>query len=1127
MTTTSRTSLELRVQVHVADPIGPSSSTHVYDDRAFASPDVWQRLGALSLDFGKYDPWNLTRGGMLQRPTLFWLSPANQDSPTAKSGVYLSATYASEFTKLSDISCSATAVKPILLSEIILVALSESAFDLAHRLPAEIEEWFCRGSRLIRQGSKYTCHVVNGFVEDAYDQSTDARYTFEVAISEPVLQGIARVGSTRLLVTLGPPNPSVRSPSVDPSSPIEDDVSIDEFFLAGSTLTEGKASRNGHGINGILSVNGHGVVSPPPSPPESPKPFTDGITVSFNSLEHVVNNGHDSSTTVYLRTSALAQMGVFDGDWAIAEGAYRRLIQVRTADDLLDSQELSLTSPTLRRNMAPNKQSSDEVRLQLRASPFGAGPPVIPTAKTATLARIASPESIDRSHQKSFLQSLKRYFAGTKRIVKKGDLIAVGISTAPTFDSIEDEDTKEDTSAVVEDAEDDDVQPDSLVFFVVTNLEYDVLPQSEDRTFSDSFLQAAMGELGCWVDPTVTRMVQTGLEHSIVPDMTSFLGLDTQDFCPSRFPMKNSTAYKKLHDFANAPLRENAADYGLELSVLLNGAQGSGSAELAQHVARTIGYHILKVNVYDTIAETENKTFANLKEHFNTATSCAPCVLILENVDAFAQTTQRSETNKEPAIVSEFRECISELSQAWKRTTFPVVVVGTSSQVESIPSGILTCFKQEISCDVPNEREREDILKAASEGDVLGADVSLKNLATQTAALTFSDILDLISRSRLCCIERTMKAIRETDNDESDAIHAGLVLTKADFDVALEKARASFSQSIGAPSIPNVSWDDVGGLASVKEDILDTIQLPLDHPELFADGLKQRSGILLYGPPGTGKTLLAKAVATSCSLNFFSVKGPELLNMYIGESEANVRRVFQRARDASPCVIFFDELDSVAPKRGNQGDSGGVMDRIVSQLLAELDGMSSTGSASSVFVIGATNRPDLLDPALLRPGRFDRMLYLGISETHDAQLKILEALTRKFRLDPDLDLRTIAERCPFNYTGADFYALCSDSMLKAMSRKAEEVDAKIARLNASSPILNHQYPITPQYYLSAMAEPSDTDVLVSSVDFEQALAELVPSVSQSELEHYKAVQQRFTNDAPAKRKGKGKEVQRS
>lgn len=187
--------------------------------------------------------------------------------------------------------------------------------------------------------------------------------------------------------------------------------------------------------------------------------------------------------------------------------------------------------------------------------------------------------------------------------------------------------------------------------------------------------------------------------------------------------------------------------------------------------------------------------------------------------------------------------------------------------------------------------------------------------------------------------------------------------------------------------------------------------------------------------------------------------------MYIGESEANVRRVFQRARDAKPCVIFFDELDSVAPKRGNHGDSGGVMDRIVSQLLAELDGMSGGKESADVFVIGATNRPDLLDPALLRPGRFafciqlffiiakfdlsrrrfDRMLYLGVSNSHEAQLNILEALTRKFRLDPSLDLRSIAQKCPLNLTGADFYALCSDAMLNAMSRKAEGIDAKICK----------------------------------------------------------------------------------
>jgi peroxin-6 len=257
-------------------------------------------------------------------------------------------------------------------------------------------------------------------------------------------------------------------------------------------------------------------------------------------------------------------------------------------------------------------------------------------------------------------------------------------------------------------------------------------------------------------------------------------------------------------------------------------------------------------------------------------------------------------------------------------------------------------------------------------------------------------------QARLEKLSETSNALYPSENHATirDIEVAGgpgaVALTKADFDGAVDAARKNFADSIGAPKIPNVGWDDVGGLTHVKEAVMETIQLPLARPELFAKGMKKRSGILFYGPPGTGKTLLAKAIATEFSLNFFSVKGPELLNMYIGESEANVRRVFQRARDARPCVVFFDELDSVAPKRGNQGDSGGVMDRIVSQLLAELDGMSDgEEGGGGVFVIGATNRPDLLDQALLRPGRFDKMLYLGISDTHEKQRTILEALTRK------------------------------------------------------------------------------------------------------------------------------------
>jgi peroxin-6 len=386
----------------------------------------------------------------------------------------------------------------------------------------------------------------------------------------------------------------------------------------------------------------------------------------------------------------------------------------------------------------------------------------------------------------------------------------------------------------------------------------------------------------------------------------------------------------------------------------------------------------------------------------------------------------------------------------------------------------------------------------------LASDASVASFATQTAALVAIDIVDFLTQAQVISVRESLdeNACR-TRSLSTIAIRANHV------DLSLLKARTTFAQNIGAPKIPAVRWEDIGGLSRVKNEILDTIQLPLEHPELFIEGLKKRSGILLYGPPGTGKTLLAKAVATSCSLNFFSVKGPELLNMYIGESEANVRRIFQRARDAKPCVIFFDELDSVAPKRGNQGDSGGVMDRIVSQLLAELDGMSA-GNGGDVFVIGATNRPDLLDPALLRPGRFDRMLYLGVSETHEAQLDILRALTRKFKLDRDLNLAAIAKVCPFHYTGADFYALCSDAMLNALNRKVTELDSKIAQLNKQSEFRQHQ--LTPQYYLTEIAGSDDLHISVTQMDFIRALNELVPSVSAVEMQHYATIQKRFMQE---------------
>ena len=277
------------------------------------------------------------------------------------------------------------------------------------------------------------------------------------------------------------------------------------------------------------------------------------------------------------------------------------------------------------------------------------------------------------------------------------------------------------------------------------------------------------------------------------------------------------------------------------------------------------------------------------------------------------------------------------------------------------------------------------------------------------------------------------------------------------------------------------------------------MELPLKHPELFAGGLRRRSGVLLYGPPGTGKTLLAKAVATECAVNFMSVKGPELINMYVGESERQIREVFARARRARPCVVFFDELDSLAPARGRGSDSGGVMDRVVSQLLAEIDGAQGGGGGDDVFVVGATNRPDLLDAALLRPGRLDRLLYVGVAADPAAQLSVLRALTRRFQLHADVDLGELSVRCPPRLTGADLYALCSDAWMTALKRVIAEREAQAQAGGGAAG----------QGSGAGQGGGRRDDVVVRHADFVAALHDLRPSLSEADVARYEAVRDQY------------------
>jgi peroxin-6 len=635
-----------------------------------------------------------------------------------------------------------------------------------------------------------------------------------------------------------------------------------------------------------------------------------------------------------------------------------------------------------------------------------------PYAKDIAIHHIRTPISAERAYQTAVLGGLKRYFAHKLRLVRQGDLIAVPVDAqlgralqeAPGAGGSEVDDVVALTARSTESGGESVSNLDSVAWFKVGHIQVQKSDEDEDGT-----AESLWGTVAC-IDSTTVAMHGSGFETSRIPGIKDstwpyYLGLKKtpqrgSDGGPPQLADRDQQHVpplrRQLRELLAAATSQRAVHLKMPPVVILltSTHRNIGKTTMAKDACSDMGLHTYTIDAYDIISEgggsgSDVKTEGFLRTRADRAISCGPecCALLVQHVEAL--TADRIETS--------IKEILEDVR----------VLIATTNEVDKVPDGVRALFTHELEMGAPDEAEREAILRTVIEdrGVSLEPAIDLNAIALKTAALVAGDLLDVVERASVAQRSR-LEALSAKSGRGNLTVTvrdvqvaggpAARCLTAADFEVAVEAARKNFSDSIGAPKIPNVTWDDVGGLGNVKDAITETIQLPLERPELFAKGMKKRSGILFYGPPGTGKTLLAKAIATEYSLNFFSVKGPELLNMYIGESEANVRRVFQRARDARPCVVFFDELDSVAPKRGNQGDSGGVMDRIVSQLLAELDGMSGGEDAGGVFVIGATNRPDLLDPALLRPGRFDKMLYLGVSDTHEKQQTILEALTRKY-----------------------------------------------------------------------------------------------------------------------------------
>lgn len=820
--------------------------------------------------------------------------------------------------------------------------------------------------------------------------------------------------------------------------------------------------------------------------------------IPVNDILPPVPQSVDTESIAFAHLSQLANLGIFSGDVVLAKGkdSSRYLLLHSHPDSSSINYDSLYVSPMLKYNLG----GADTIKLEKVTGKR----PSFEAAKDVTLSRVSSPQSTDKYNQTAFLQGLKSYFTkGMSRFVVNNDLIPIPINSelSKLFfsnvkqNSTEDSDESIDLESLVLN---DTTEVDTVIWFQVLGL-----PDDNQHVIS----------------PMHTRMVQSGVVQTLAPSTNlkwePYFGLTSEfDFLNTK-----QTDFKyaeTLKNLLSASLTPRGAS--LKPTIMLKSSKrGAGKSTVLSSVAGQLGIHEMSLDAHDVIGDSDTKTLALLKARLERASTTDHCLVCIKHLEALAK--KNDVDGKDTSLVNGLVDLLDEFSARGG-----LIIAATVNDPDVIADSVRMKFKFEVDVSVPTESERRAIFEYLTgphggfnhigylsskidtevcDGFILRGDVSIDALALQSAGLTAIDLKSIIGNAK-------QLSARRATRDSILCSEGKIQITPDDLSASISDARGKFSDSIGAPKIPNVGWKDVGGLDMVKGEILDTIEMPLKHPELFASGLKKRSGILFYGPPGTGKTLLAKAIATNFSLNFFSVKGPELLNMYIGESEANVRRIFQKARDAKPCVVFFDELDSVAPKRGNKGDSGGVMDRIVSQLLAELDGMNAGGDG--VFVVGATNRPDLLDEALLRPGRFDKMLYLGISDTHEKQRTILEALTRKFELDDDVNLAEVAEKCPFTYTGADFYALSSDSMLNAMTRTAGEIDAKISRYNEE----HSESPITIRKWFQSIATDKDTQVKVRMTDFDKAMNDLIPSVSADELNHYLNVRKAFEGDGDKK-----------
>jgi len=487
---------------------------------------------------------------------------------------------------------------------------------------------------------------------------------------------------------------------------------------------------------------------------------------------------------------------------------------------------------------------------------------------------------------------------------------------------------------------------------------------------------------------------------------------------------------QRVREMVELPLRHPEIFQRLGIDppkgVLLHGPPGCGKTLLARAVANESEANFHSINGPEIMSKFYGESEARLREIFQQAQQNSPSIIFIDELDAIAPKREEVTGEVERRVVAQLLALMDGLSGRGN-----VIVIGATNRPDALDPALRRPgrFDREVEIGVPDKQGRYEILQIHTRGMPLAKDVDLKKLSAMTHGYTGADLAALARETAMKALRRYLPEINLEEERIPPSVLEKMEIRMEDFLNAYREITPTAMREVYI-EVPTVHWDQIGGLEEVKEELREAVEWPLKNPELFKRmGIRPPKGILLYGPPGCGKTLLARAVATESEANFVSIKGPEIFSKWVGESEKAIREVFRKARMASPAVIFFDEFDSLVPRRGMGYADSGVSERVISQLLTEMDGIMTL---EDVVIIAATNRPDIVDPAVLRPGRFDRLIYVPEPD-EKARLEIFKIYTKDMPLAKDVDLAELARKTK-SYSGADIEALCREAALNALRR---------------------------------------------------------------------------------------------